>query len=355
MSPCLCGSENKAMLKIGPYQFDNPLVLAPMAGVTDAVYRKLCRDNGAAYTLAEMVASKKSLWDSKKSSTRHVDLNDPEPRAVQLIGTDPAELAEAAAWQESQGAQIIDLNMGCPAKKVCTVAAGSALMGEPEKVEQIFKSVLDAVTTPVTVKIRTGTDSENKNALQIARIAEQSGLSAVSIHGRTRADKFQGQAEYSTIKSVKEALSIPVIANGDICTPEQARFVLEYSGVDGIMIGRASQGYPWIFREVNHYLKHAKKMPNATLEEFYQTIQQHLMALYELYGVEHGVRIARKHIGWYAQNLSQLLAPTECTALRRSFNQLQTAPEQQQLIIDFFEHAFQRREAVSTAPLIDNL
>lgn len=333
------------MLQIGPYQFDNPLVLAPMAGVTDAVYRKLCRENGAAYTLAEMVASKKELWDSKKSSTRHVDLNDPEPRAVQLIGTDAQELAEAAAWQENQGAQIIDLNMGCPAKKVCTVAAGSALMGEPDKVKQIFNALVQAVSTPVTVKIRTGTDTDNKNALQIALLAEECGLAAVSIHGRTRADKFQGQAEYDTIKSVKQALSIPVIANGDICSPEQAQFVLEYSGADGIMIGRASQGYPWIFREVNHYLKHAEKLPAASLHEFYQTMRQHLAGLYELYGAEHGVRIARKHIGWYSQNLSRAvdrpLAIAECTAFRRSFNQLHTAPEQQQLLIDFFEQAFQ--------------
>jgi tRNA-dihydrouridine synthase B len=330
------------MLQIGTYQFANPLVLAPMAGVTDAVYRKLCRENGAAYTLAEMVASKKELRDSKKSSTRHVDKNDPEPRAVQLIGTDAQELAEAAAWQESQGAQIIDLNMGCPAKKVCAVAAGSALMAKPDKVSEIFNTVVAAVQTPVTVKIRTGTDPENRNALQIAKIAQDCGLQAVSIHGRTRAEKFQGQAEYDTIKQVKTALQIPVIANGDICTPEQAKFVLEYTGADGIMIGRASQGYPWIFREVNHYLKHAEKLSGPSLEDFYQTIQQHMSGLYDLYGFEHGVRIARKHLGWYTQNLSQQLAPAECTKLRRRFNLLQTAPEQQQLIIDFFEQAFQR-------------
>ncbi|BBP46672.1 tRNA-dihydrouridine synthase B [Thiosulfatimonas sediminis] len=327
------------MLQIGPYVFDNPLVLAPMAGVTDAVYRKLCRQQGAAYTLAEMVASKKALWVSKKSATRHVDINDPEPRAVQLIGTDAQELAEAATWQESQGAQIIDLNMGCPAKKVCTVAAGSALMGEPDKVKQIFTALVEAVSTPVTVKIRTGTDADNKNALQIALLAQECGLAAVTIHGRTRAEKFQGQAEYGTIKTVKQALSIPVIANGDICSPEQAQFVLEYTGADGIMIGRASQGYPWIFREINHYLKHNEKLPGAALTEFYQTIQAHLIGLYALYGSEHGARIARKHLGWYTQNLSQLLAPTECTQLRRDFNQLQTATEQQQQIIDFFEQA----------------
>ncbi|WP_305791380.1 tRNA dihydrouridine synthase DusB [Thiomicrorhabdus sp. 6S3-12] len=324
------------MLKIGPYQFDNPLVLAPMAGVTDAIYRQLCRDNGAAYTLAEMVASKKDLWESKKSSTRHVNPDDPEPRAVQLIGTDPQELAEAAAWQESQGAQIIDLNMGCPAKKVCSVAAGSALMAYPDKVSEIFLAVVAAVSSPVTVKIRTGTDQEHKNALQIAQIAEACGLSAITIHGRTRADKFQGQAEYDTIKKVKQSVSLPVIANGDICTPEQARFVLEYTGADGIMIGRASQGYPWIFREINHYLKNARKAAPVEVIEFHQTIRRHLEGLYRLYGPEHGARIARKHIGWYTQHLGDLLEPAACIALRRQFNQLSDADAQQSLIEQFF-------------------
>ena len=314
------------MLKIGPYQFEHNLVLAPMAGVTDAVYRKICRQYGASYTLSEMVASQKHLWDSKKSSTRHVDLNDPEPRAVQLLGTNAQELAQAALWQQQNGAQIIDLNLGCPAKKVCSVAAGSALMGTPETVAEIFDAVIAAVDIPVTVKMRTGTDLENKNALQIAQLAEQKGLQAVTIHGRTRDDKFNGQAEYETIRTVKQNVAIPVIANGDINTPEQAQFVLEYTLADGIMIGRATQGYPWLFNEINHYLDTGSHLAAPTMETFFQTMMEHTSGLHQLYGEMLGVRIARKHIGWYSQHLPQ------GKILRREFNQL-TDPNKQLLLI----------------------
>jgi tRNA-dihydrouridine synthase B len=319
------------MLQIGSHVFEHNIVLAPMAGITDAAFREICRQNGACYTLAEMVASKKQLWESKKSSTRQANRNDPEPRAIQLIGTDPDELAEAAAWQVSLGAQIIDLNMGCPAKKVCSVAAGSALMADPGRVADIFAAVVAAVNVPVTVKTRTGTDTENRNALQIAEIAQQQGLQAITIHGRTRAEKFSGLAEYDTIKAVKQAIDIPVIANGDICTPEQAEFVLKYTAVDGIMLGRAAQGYPWIFREINHYLKTGAKLDEPTIDEFYQTMIQHVSGLHDLYGDLLGVRIARKHIGWYGQHLP---AGQE---LRKQFNQLQS-PETQIACIDrFFE------------------
>lgn len=330
------------MLQIGPYQFDNPLVLAPMAGITDAVFRQLCRENGAAYTLAEMVASKKELWESKKSSTRHVDLNDPEPRAIQLLGTNPDELAEAAAWQVSNGAQIIDLNMGCPAKKVCSVAAGSVLMGHPQTVDAIFTAVRTAVSVPVTVKIRTGLDADNKNALQIAQIAENAGLSAITIHGRTRADKFQGNAEYDTIAEVKQSTTLPVIANGDICSPEQAKFVLEYTNADGLMIGRASQGYPWLFREVNHYLTHGEKLAAPTSQEFVQTLSKHIAGLHNLYGETLGPRIARKHFGWYLEHLPAGLLEQLSTqaidskTLRRRFNLLNHQQEQLDLIEQFF-------------------
>lgn len=320
------------MLQIGPYQFEHNIVLAPMAGITDSVFREICRQNGASYTLAEMVASKKQLWESKKSSTRHVDLNDPEPRAVQLIGTDPQEFAEAAAWQVSQGAQIIDLNMGCPAKKVCSVAAGSALMAMPDRVSEIFQTVVAAVDVPVTVKIRTGTDDNNTNAIQIALLAQQHGLKAITIHGRTREAKFSGLAEYDTIKAVKQQVDIPVIANGDICTPEQAEFVLKYTSADGIMIGRASQGYPWVFRELNHYLKTGKKLAKPTRNEFAQTMLQHTTGLHQLYGETLGVRIARKHIGWYAQHLEN------GTQLRKQFNQLSSPQEQLDLLNQFFQN-----------------
>jgi len=319
------------MLKIGPYQFEHNIVLAPMAGVTDAVFRDLCRTHGASYTLAEMVASKKELWQSKKSSTRHVNPNDPEPRAVQLIGTNPQELADAATWQVLQGAQIIDLNMGCPAKKVCSVSAGSALMADPQRVKDIFKAVVSSVDIPVTVKIRTGTDNQNKNALEIALIAEDYGLQAITIHGRTREAKFTGNAEYDTIKEVKQQVNIPVIANGDICTPEQAEFVLKYTLADGIMIGRASQGYPWIFREINHYLKTGLQLNKPTLAEFKLAMFNHSQGLHALYGEMLGVRIARKHIGWYAQHLPNGLV------LRKEFNQLNSATEQLTLLKNYFE------------------
>jgi len=319
------------MLTIGPYQFEHNIVLAPMAGITDAVFRDICRQNGAGYTLAEMVASKKQLWESKKSSTRHVNLKDPEPRAIQLIGTDPQELADAAAWQVSQGAQIIDLNMGCPAKKVCSVAAGSALMASPEKAQEIFKAVVNAVGVPVTVKTRTGTDTENKNALQMAQIAEEEGLQAITIHGRTREEKFTGTAEYDTIKQVKQRVNIPVIANGDICTPEQAHFVLKYTAADGIMIGRASQGNPWIFRELNHYVKTGEHLASPSITEYQNTMLQHILGLHDLYGETLGVRIARKHIGWYAQNIPN------GTLLRKEFNQLNSATEQIRLLEKYFK------------------
>ncbi|WP_127471160.1 tRNA dihydrouridine synthase DusB [Thiomicrorhabdus aquaedulcis] len=319
------------MLTIGPYTFNNRLILAPMAGISDAVFRELCRQNGAGHTLAEMVASKKSLWESKKSATRHVNLSDPEPRAIQLLGTHPDELAQAAAWQVAQGAQIIDLNMGCPAKKVCDVAAGSALMRYPERVADIFKAVVSAVDVPVTVKTRTGSDHDHKNALQIGLLAQEHGLQAITIHGRTRADKFNGLAEYETIKQVKQALSIPVIANGDICTPEQAKFVLKYTLADGLMIGRAAQGYPWIFREINHYLTTHTHAEPPTSAEFYSTLLKHVLGLHDLYGETLGVRIARKHIGWYAQRLpnnGKSNNKSDGNALRKTFNALETSQAQ---------------------------
>lgn len=320
------------MLTIGPYTFKHNIVLAPMAGVTDAVYRSICRQHGACYTLSEMVASKKQLWDSKKSSTRHVNLNDPEPRAVQLLGTNAQELADAARWQQENGAQIIDLNLGCPAKKVCSVAAGSALMGKPQTVADIFKAVTDSVDIPVTVKMRTGTDLENRNALHIALLAQTHGLQAVTIHGRTREDKFNGQAEYKTIRMVKQNLEIPVIANGDINTPEQAQFVLEYTRADGIMIGRATQGYPWIFNEINHYLETGQRLNPPTLNTIFETMLEHTAGLHRLYGEILGVRIARKHIGWYSQHL-----PEGTNKLRRPFNQLSSSSAQLQLIEQYFE------------------
>lgn len=319
-------------LQIGPYILPNNLVLAPMAGITDSVFRRLCYQQGVGYAIGEMLSAQTHLWDTKKSSSRFVNLNDPEPRSVQLLGIDPHELAHAAALQVEQGAQIIDLNMGCPAKKVCNIAAGSALLGYPDKVKQIFNALVSAVDVPITVKIRTGTDPENRNAIEIAKIAEQAGLSAISVHGRTRADKFQGQAEYQTIRQVKQAVSIPVIANGDICYPEQAKFVLEYTLADGIMIGRAALGNPWIFKQIDAFLRNDALIAAPSPHEIMQVIQSHLAGLYQLYGEQQGLRIARKHVGWYCQHINQ------GETLRKQFNQALSATEQGDLIEAFFEH-----------------
>lgn len=307
------------------------IALAPMAGVTDIVFRDICRNLGADYAVAEMVASKKELWQSTKSLSRHANKKERSPRIIQLLGTNPQELAEAALWQESKGAEMIDLNMGCPAKKVCNVAAGSALMAKPELVAKIFSDLVNAVKIPVSVKIRTGTDASNKNALSIAKLAEDTGIKAITIHGRTRADKFAGMAEYDTIKQVKQELSIPVIANGDICSPQQADFVLKYTSANGLMIGRAAQGYPWIFREISHHLKTGTLLNKPTLSEFKATITQHLLGLYDLYGEQQGYRIARKHLGWYSQHLPNGIE------LRKQFNKLASSELQLDLIGRYFE------------------
>ncbi|QBZ82424.1 putative tRNA-dihydrouridine synthase [Hydrogenovibrio crunogenus] len=314
------------------FDSDTPTIaLAPMAGITDRIYRDICRETGASYAVSEMVASKKQLRESAKSSTRHADKTETSPRIVQLLGTQPDELVDAALWQQSQGADMIDLNMGCPAKKVCDVAAGSALMGQPELVADIFKSLTEAIDLPVTVKIRTGTDADNINAIEIAKLAQDSGLKAITIHGRTRVDKFNGQAEYDTIKAVKQAVEIPVIANGDICSPKEAQFVLKYTGSDGIMIGRAAQGYPWIFREIAHFLETGEFLPPPSLAEFQQVMTRHFSELETLYGKYLGHKIARKHLGWYSQYLPN------GTELRKRFNRLESTQAQLNLINHYFD------------------
>src|SRR5690606_21936250 len=247
--------------KIGPYTLPNPLIVAPMAGVTDRPFRLLCRRMGAGLAVSEMVIADSKLWHTRKSRTRMNHQGEPEPRSVQIAGGDPEMLADAARQNAEFGAQIIDINMGCPAKKVCNKAAGSALMRDERLVAEILAAVVAAVTVPVTLKIRTGWDHDNRNALRIAKIAEDAGISALAVHGRTRADLYTGQAEYDTIATIKQALSIPVFANGDIDSPRKARQVLDYTGVDALLIGRAAQGRPWIFREINHYLATGEYLP----------------------------------------------------------------------------------------------
>ncbi|ADU91223.1 tRNA dihydrouridine synthase DusB [Taylorella equigenitalis] len=289
-------------MKIGQWELGNNIFVAPMAGVTDRPFRKLCRKLGAGYAVSEMAASNPQLWDSIKTARRLDHKGEVEPIAVQLLGADPDMMAQAALFNISKGARIIDINLGCPAKKVCNVACGSALMRDLGKVESILKSVIkicNPYDVPVTLKTRTGWDREHKNALEIAMLAESLGVSAITIHGRTRADLYTGEAEYETIKTVKENIAIPVIANGDIDSPQKAKYVLDYTGADGLMIGRAAQGNPWIFKEINHYLKNNKIFPQPTFSEMQTVILEHLEEHYEFYGEVSGVKTARKHLSWY--------------------------------------------------------
>jgi tRNA-dihydrouridine synthase B len=321
------------MLQIGPYSLDTQVALAPMAGVTDRPFRQLCRELGAGLVVSEMVTSDPNLWHTRKSSFRLNHQGEAEPRSVQIAGGDPEMMALAAQLNSERGAQIIDINMGCPAKKVCNKAAGSALLKDEPLVESILEAVVNAVDIPVTLKIRTGWSPDNRNALTIAKMAEQAGIAALTIHGRTRSDKYLGDAEYDTIKYVKQMINIPVIANGDITTPEKARFVLDYTGADAVMIGRAAQGTPWILREIDHYLRHGEKVAPPSLSEIHSIFNRHLKALHEFYGELMGVRIARKHLNWY------LISVSDVTGFRKEFNQLDTADEQLNALDQYFDRA----------------
>jgi tRNA-dihydrouridine synthase B len=289
-------------MKIGPYTFPQDcLALAPMAGVTDRHFRHLCRELGADYLVTEMLSANPATRNTRKSRLREEFAGEPEPVAVQIAGSEPEWMAEAARYNADRGAAIIDINMGCPAKKVCNKLAGSALLSDPVRVGEILDAVVSAVDIPVTLKIRTGPDPENRNGLAIATLAENAGVSALAVHGRTRADKFQGQAEYETIERICQQVSIPVFANGDIETPEQARRVLQTTGAAGVMVGRAAQGNPWIFREIRHYLSCGERLAPPPAEEVHDVMRSHLQRLHEAYGPVAGVRIARKHIGWYLE------------------------------------------------------
>ena len=318
-----------SMVRIGPYTLPNQVILAPMAGVTDRPFRQLCRRMGAGLVVAEMLTSDVRLWHSRKSRLRMLHEGDPEPRSVQIAGGDPQMLAEAARRNVELGAQIIDINMGCPAKKVCNKAAGSALMKDEQLVGQILDAVVAAVDVPVTLKMRTGWDHDNRNAVTIARMAEQAGIAALTVHGRTRVDLYQGEAEYSTIAAVREAVSLPLFANGDIDSPQKARAVLRATGADAVMIGRAAQGRPWIFREVEHFLRTGEPLAAPTPAEVQDILLGHLQALHAFYGDEMGVRIARKHVGWY---LATLPGARE---FRAGFNQLHCPQAQHDSILGF--------------------
>lgn len=290
-------------MQIGPYTLPNNLILAPMAGITDRPFRELCRQFGVGLAVSEMVASNPSLQKHRRTLLKTDYTGESGIRSVQILGTDPQQMADAAKLNQQRGAQIIDINMGCPAKKVCSVAAGSALLKDEDLVKRILDAIVNNVDIPVTLKIRTGWDKDNKNAIKIAQIAEQSGITALTIHGRTRACKFMGEAEYDTIKQVKQTVNIPVIANGDITTAQKAEHVLNYTGADAIMVGRAAQGKPWIFKEIDQILNTNTNYTKPSIKDIQLIINNHLEELYSFYGSNSGVRIARKHIGWYFDNL----------------------------------------------------
>jgi tRNA-dihydrouridine synthase B len=319
-----------ARMRIGPYLIDPPVVLAPMAGVTDKPFRLLCKRLGAGLAVSEMTTADPKLWHTRKSLHRMDHAGEPEPVSVQIAGYDPAMLAEAARFNVANGAQLIDINMGCPAKKVCNVWSGSALLQDEPLVARIVKAVVDAVDVPVTLKIRTGWDREHRNALAIAHIAEDNGIAALAVHGRTRADRYAGEAEYETITAVKTSIRIPVFANGDVTTPQRARQVLDITGADALMIGRGAQGRPWIFREIAHYLATGTTLPEPTPDEVCAILTGHLEHLYAFYGELAGVRIARKHLGWYARDRS------ENAAFRQVVNRAESAREQLRLTRDYF-------------------
>ncbi|PTQ67858.1 tRNA dihydrouridine synthase DusB [Pseudomonas sp. GV071] len=328
-------------VRIGPYTLPNQLILAPMAGVTDRPFRQLCRRLGAGMVVSEMVTSDMSLWNTRKSSLRLIHAGDPEPRSVQIAGGDPQMLADAARANVDLGAQIIDINMGCPAKKVCNKAAGSALLKDEALVSAILQAVVAAVDVPVTLKIRTGWDRDNKNGITVARIAEESGITALAVHGRTRADLYTGEAEYETIAAIKQAVSIPVFANGDITSPEKARQVLDSTGVDGLLIGRAAQGRPWIFREIEHFLRTGTHLPAPSLYEVERILLEHLAELHSFYGDVMGPRIARKHVGWY---LATLPGARE---FRAQFNRLENTDVQCASVRQFFAERHNDGEEVA--------
>jgi tRNA-dihydrouridine synthase B len=318
-------------VRIGPYTLSSNVLLAPMAGVTDRPFRMLCREFGAGLVASEMLTSDVRLWDTPKSRRRMDHRGEPTPRSVQIAGFDPDMMADAARRNADAGAQIIDINMGCPAKKVCNRLSGSALLKDESLVASILRTVVSAVDVPVTLKTRTGWDRSNKNGIRIAQIAEDCGIQALAIHGRTRADMYQGAAEHDTVRAIKEKIKIPVFANGDVDSPRRAREILDATGCDGIMIGRAAQGRPWIFDEVNFFVRTGKLREELAREKVRDIIRAHLENLYDFYGDETGVRVARKHLSWYfRQHPGQ-------EALRDRLVRIETPREQLATLLEQFD------------------
>jgi tRNA-dihydrouridine synthase B len=314
-----------------------------MAGVTDRPFRMLCKSLGAGMAVSEMVASNSLLYGSEKTKRRANHEGEVDPISVQIVGADPSMLAQAARYNVDEGAQIIDINMGCPAKKICNVMAGSALLQNEKLVAEILETVVGAVNVPVTLKIRTGWDKSNRNAVRIAQIAEASGIQALAIHGRTRACAYTGDAEYDIIAAVKASVNIPIIANGDITTAEKAQFVLQHTGADAVMIGRAAQGRPWLFREIEHFLATGEHMPAPQVDEIQRVLVAHVQDLYEFYGECTGHRVARKHIAWYTKGLAG------SAQFRHYMNQLESSAEQLVAVREFFDEQLQRGERLHYA------
>ncbi len=336
-------------MKIGPYQLRNNVFVAPMAGVTDRPFRQLCKEMGAGYAVSEMAASNPRLWATDKSTRRINHEGEMEPKAVQIAGADPQLLAEAARFNVSRGAQIIDINMGCPVKKVCNRWCGSALLRDEPLVAELLNAVVTAVDVPVTLKFRTGWDRDHKNALIIARIAEESGIAMLTLHGRTRADGYKGEAEYDTIAAVKAAVRIPVVANGDIDSPHKAAQVWRIAGADAVMVGRAAQGRLWIFREIDHYLRTGELLASPAISEVRERMAQHLQAHYAFYGDYLGVRTARKHIGWYVRDLHG------GETFRQRMNLIDDCVTQLAAVDAFFESQFAFGERLQYAPAAEPL
>ncbi|MBI5436907.1 MAG: tRNA dihydrouridine synthase DusB [Nitrosomonadales bacterium] len=330
-------------MRIGSHQLKNNLIVAPMAGVTDLPFRMLCKSMGAGMAVSEMVASNSLLYGSEKTRRRANHEGETDPVSVQIVGADPQMLARAARHNVDAGAQIIDINMGCPAKKICNVMAGSALLQNEALVAQILEAVVAAVNVPVTLKIRTGWDKQNRNAIRIAQIAEASGIQALAVHGRTRACAYTGEAEYDTIAAVKASVNIPIIANGDIATPEKARYVLQRTGADAVMIGRAAQGRPWLFREIAYFLATGEHLPAPQVDEIRRVLFRHVHDLYDFYGEHTGLRVARKHISWYTRGLAG------SAQFRHYMNQLESSAEQLLAVNDFFDGQLQRGERLHYA------
>ena len=322
----------KTTVKIGEYQLASNVILAPMAGVTDKPFRQLCCLMGAGLAVSEMVSANPKVWNTEKSKLRMVHSAEAGIRSVQIAGSDPEEMAFAAQVNVESGAQIIDINMGCPAKKVNKKLAGSALLKEPSQVEQIVKSVVNAVDVPVTLKIRTGWCENTRNGIEIAKIADHNGIQSLAVHGRTRCDFYKGNAEYQTIKAIKQAISIPVVANGDITSAQKAKEVLDITGADAVMVGRGAQGRPWIFREINHFLKTGQLMDPPSLDEVRSILIEHVKELHQFYGDFMGLRIARKHVSWYMQTHEQ------GKAFRSSFNALESTSEQLESLSVYFDN-----------------